>query len=248
MPVLILALVAGAVVGLALGALGGGGGMLAVPSLVYLLGVPLSAATTAGLVVVALTAITALPLHARDGRVRWRTGLLFAMAGIPTALAGGAVAGRLPGDILTGGFAVIAAAAALRMLFPGGTRDGARPPRPARAVASGAGLGAITGVLGVGGGFLVVPALTSVLGLPMRDASGTSLLVISANSLAALATRTSTSGGLDWTLLAPFTAAALLGAWEGSRLAARTSGLVLRRIFAAVLLAVASFMIVAALI
>ncbi|MFF3935174.1 sulfite exporter TauE/SafE family protein [Streptomyces phaeofaciens] len=248
MGVLILALVAGAVVGLSLGALGGGGGILTVPALVGLLDVPPVAAGTAGLLVVTVTSVTALTLHARDGLVRWRTGLLFAAAGVPPALAGGAVAARLPDAVLTGAFALIATAAALRMLFPGAADDGVRPPRPGRAFAAGAGLGATTGVLGVGGGFLAVPALTGVLGLRMREAAGTSLLVITANSLAALSTRTGTTQGLDWGVLAPFAGAAVLGAWDGNRLAARVSGRVLRRVFAVVLLAVAAFMTVRTLV
>lgn len=247
MSALLLALAAGAVVGLALGALGGGGGILTVPALVCLLGVPPAAAGTAALAVVAVSSATALALHARDGQVRWRTGLLFAAAGVPPALAGGAVAGRLPDAVLTGAFAVVATAAAVRMLAPAGARDGARPPRAGRALAAGAGLGATTGVLGVGGGFLAVPALTGVLGLRMREATGTALLVVTVNSLAALAMRAGTADGLDRAVLVPFAGAAVLGAWDGGRLAARVPGRVLRRVFAVVLLAVAAFMTVEAL-
>lgn len=174
----VLALVAGAVIGVALGALGGGGSVLAVPALIYLLGFTPVAATTAGLVIVTVTSATALSAHARDGHVRWRTVLLFAAAGTVPAMPGGALAGRLPAGALTAAFAVVAGTAALRMLRPRAASDTAVPVRPERAAAAGAGLGAVTGVLGVGGGFLAVPALVSVLGMPMRDAVGTSLLVI----------------------------------------------------------------------
>ncbi|WP_037662365.1 sulfite exporter TauE/SafE family protein, partial [Streptomyces aurantiacus] len=116
--------------------------------------------------------------------------------------------------------------------------------RPGRAAGAGAGLGALTGLLGVGGGFLVVPALVAVLAFEMRAATGTSLLVIAANSLAALATRGSTTTGLDWGVIAPFTGAAVLGAWDGKRLASRLSGSRLRQAFAVVLLAVAAGMLV----
>ena len=243
MTVLVLALIAGAVIGLALGALGGGGSVLAVPALIYLLGFTPAAATTASLIIVTATSATALYAHTRDGNVAWKTGALFAAAGIVPAFLAGGVAGRLPEAVLTAAFAVIAALAALRMLRP----SASEPPdriRPGKAAGAGAGLGAVTGFLGVGGGFLAVPALVSVLGLAMRRAVGTSLLVITVNSLAALAARTGTSGGLHWEIIGPFTGAAILGAWDGKRLATKISGTTLQKIFAGVLLAVAAFMLV----
>ncbi|MGW8946989.1 sulfite exporter TauE/SafE family protein [Streptomyces koyangensis] len=247
MSVLILALVAGAVVGLALGGLGGGGSVLAVPALIYLLGFSPVAATTASLIIVAATSLSSLVAHARDGNVRWRSGLLFAAAGVGPAMLGGLAAGRLPAAALTVAFSVIAALAAWRMLRPSRPApDG--PVRPARAAGAGAGLGAVTGVLGVGGGFLAVPALVGVLGLRMKAAVGTSLLVIIINSLAALAPRTGTADGLDWAVIAPFTGAAILGAWDGKRLAAKLSGNRLQHVFAYVLLAVAAFMLLDTLI
>ncbi|WP_329436986.1 sulfite exporter TauE/SafE family protein [Streptomyces sp. NBC_01280] len=267
MSVLILALMAGAVVGLALGGLGGGGSVLAVPALIYLLGFTPVAATTASLIIVTLTSISSLTAHARDGNVRWRSGLLFAAAGIGPAMLGGLAAGHIPATALTIAFSVIAALAAWRMLRPsrpaqegpvpgspaedGPVHDSPaqdRPVRPPRAAGSGAGLGAVTGVLGVGGGFLAVPALVGVLGLRMKTAVGTSLLVIVINSLAALATRTGTADGLDWAVIAPFTAAAILGAWDGKRLATKISGNRLQRVFAYVLLAVAACMLLDSLI
>lgn len=243
MSALILALAAGAVIGLALGALGGGGSVLAVPALIYLLGFTPVAATTASLVIVSVTSATALIAHTRDGNVRWRTGLMFAAAGIVPAMLGGLLAGRLPAAVLTLAFAVVAGVAAVRMLRPRPAQP-VTTVRPGKAVAAGAGLGAVTGVLGVGGGFLAVPALVSVLGLRMKAAVGTSLLVITINSLAALAMRAGTADGLDWGLIAPFAAAAVLGAWDGKRLAAKVSGGMLQRIFAMVLLLVAGLMLV----
>ncbi|MEV7689524.1 sulfite exporter TauE/SafE family protein [Streptomyces bungoensis] len=243
MTALVLALVAGAVIGLALGGLGGGGSVLAVPALIYLLHFTPAEATTASLVIVTLTSVTALVGHAREGNVAWRTGLLFAAAGIVPAMLAGAASGHLPQTLLTVAFAVIAALAALRMLRPART-----PPsgtvHTGKAGAAGAGLGAVTGFLGVGGGFLAVPALVSVLGLAMRAAVGTSLLVITINSLAALGARAGTGMRLDWAVVAPFTAAAILGAWDGKRLAKKIKGRTLQRLFAYVLLAVAAFMLV----
>jgi len=243
--VLIIALTAGAVIGLALGALGGGGSVLAVPALIYPLGFSPVAATSASLVIVAITSATALSAHARDGRVRWRTGLAFAAAGLGPAMLGGAVAARIPQALLTAAFAILAAVAATRMLRTSRpvTVDGTRRIRPRRAAAAGAGLGAVTGVLGVGGGFLAVPALVGVVGMRMRAAVGTSLLVITVNALAALALRAGTLHDLDWSVVAPFAGAAVLGAWDGRCLATKVPAHVLQRIFALALLTVAGFML-----
>ncbi|MDO0909533.1 sulfite exporter TauE/SafE family protein [Streptomyces sp. DT2A-34] len=244
MSALVLGLLAGGVTGLALGALGGGGSVLAVPALMYLLGFTPAAAATASLVVVAVTSATALAAHAREGTVRWRAGALFAGAGLLPAAVGGAVSGRLPPGLLTAAFAVIAALAALRMLRPSASvRHHDVPVRRGQVVRAGVGLGAVTGVLGVGGGFLAVPALVNVVGLRMRAAVGTSLLVIAVNSLVALAARAGSAVSLDWTAVGPFAAAAILGAWDGKRLAAKVSGGTLQRIFAYVLLAVAVWML-----
>ncbi|MER6257594.1 sulfite exporter TauE/SafE family protein, partial [Streptomyces sp. NPDC001584] len=211
MSALILALAAGAVTGLALGALGGGGSVLAVPALIYLLGFTPAAATTASLIIVTATSAAALLPHATSGNVRWQTGALFAAAGALPAAAAAGLAARLPEPLLTAAFAAVAGLAALRMLRTPETSDGPRPVRPVRAAGAGAGLGAVTGLLGVGGGFLAVPALVGALGLRMRAAVGTSLLVITVNSLAALAARTGSTAPVHWAVVAPFTGAAILG-------------------------------------
>ncbi|OEJ37587.1 integral membrane family protein [Streptomyces agglomeratus] len=246
MSLLVLALTAGAVVGLALGALGGGGSVLAVPALIYLLGFTPAAATTASLLIITATSLTALYGHARSGHVRWKAGALFAAAGALPAAAAGAAASRLPQPVLTVAFAGVAGLAAVMMLRPAraAVGGGADARRLARAARTGAGLGALTGLLGVGGGFLVVPALVTVLAFEMQVAVGTSLLVISANSLASLATRGATTAGLDWAVIAPFAGAAILGAGDGKRLASKVSGPLLRRAFAAMLLGVAAFMLI----
>ncbi|MET8507390.1 sulfite exporter TauE/SafE family protein [Streptomyces sp. NPDC004787] len=251
----VAALAAGAVVGLALGALGGGGSVLAVPALIYLLGFGPAAAATASLVIVLGTAATALYGHARDGQVQWRTGALFAAAGLLPAALGGLLSARLPDWLLTLSFAGVAGVAALGMIRrapaapPAGERGGepgevagARRSVPA-VVGAGAGLGAVTGVLGVGGGFLTVPALLQVVGLRMRPAVGTSLLVVAVNALVALLARAGGSAPVDWAVVAPFTGAAVLAAWDGRRLASRIPADALRRAFGAVLLAVAALML-----
>jgi uncharacterized membrane protein YfcA len=228
---LILALIAGAVVGLTLGALGGGGSVLAVPALIYLLGFTPAEATTASLIIVTATSLTALYAHARAGRVRWKAGAAFAAAGILPAAAAGAVSAHLPQAVLTLAFAATAILAAVHMLRPADTaRPGSGDVRPGKAAGAGAGLGTLTGLLGVGGGFLAVPALVTVLAFEMEAAVGTSLLVITANSL-------------DWALIGPFIGTAILGAWDGKRMAAKVAGHRLQHIFAMVLLVVAAFML-----
>ncbi|MDX8053840.1 sulfite exporter TauE/SafE family protein [Lentzea sp. BCCO 10_0798] len=259
---LLLALAAGAVVGLALGALGGGGGVLAVPALIYLLGLPPATAATASLLIVTATSLTALTRQFAD--VAWRTGLLFGLAGLPTAIVAGFAAHHIPAPALTAAFAVLATVAATVMLRdtrapthdPGhGSSEGrseravatATRTSATKALGAGAGLGAVTGLLGVGGGFLAVPALVTTLSLRMRTAVATSLLVIVLNSAVALATRlVTTPTSLDWAVVAPFAATAILGAWDGKRLAAKLSARTLQRVFAFVLLAVAAFMLIEA--
>lgn len=247
MTTLVLALIAGAVVGLALGGLGGGGSMLTVPALIYLLGFTAVQATTASLLIVTVTSLTGLVSHSMAGRVRWRIALPFALAGLPAAVAAGMLSSAIPEALLTTAFAVLAGAAAWRMLAPRRPSGPVTAAGPGRSAAGGAGLGAVTGLLGVGGGFLAVPALVSVLALPMAEAAGTSLLVITANSTAALVPRLGSTAAIDWAVVGPFTATAVLGAWDGKRLADKLSGTTLQRIFAVLLLAVAVLMLLSVL-
>ncbi|MYR61555.1 TSUP family transporter, partial [Streptomyces sp. SID625] len=114
---------------------------------------------------------------------------------------------------------------------------------PGRAAAAGAGLGTLTGLLGVGGGFLAVPALVAVLAFEMEAAVGTSLLVITVNSVASLATRSGAAASLDWSVIGPFAGTAVLGAWDGKRMAEKVTGPRMQRVFAGVLLVVAAFML-----
>ncbi|MGW8884541.1 sulfite exporter TauE/SafE family protein [Streptomyces sp. NPDC055749] len=239
MTVFLLALAAGALVGLALGSLGAGGSILTVPALIYLLGFSPAEATTAALIIVVVTSLTALLAHARAGAVRWRAGLLFAAAGILPAAAAGLLSVHIPATALTLAFAGLAVLASVRMLHHKTTTAGAGTVSAGRAAGAGAGLGAVTGFLGVGGGFLAVPALVAVLAVPMSAAVGTSLLVIIANALVALAARAATDVTLDWALIMPFIATAVLGAWDGKRLAAKFSPSTLQRAFGGLLLAVA---------
>ncbi|MDQ8705436.1 sulfite exporter TauE/SafE family protein [Streptomyces sp. LHD-70] len=241
MTAFVLALLAGALVGLALGSLGAGGSILTVPALIYLLGFSPAEATTASLIIVIVTSLTALLAHARAGTVRWRAGLLFAAAGLLPAAAAGLLSAHIPAAVLTLAFAALAVLAGLRMLRQRTLSEGATVAAP-RAAGAGAALGAMTGFLGVGGGFLTVPALVAALAVPMSAAVGTSLLVIIANALVALAARASTQVSLDWALIMPFIATAVLGAWDGKRLSAKVQPAILQRVFGTLLLTVAAVM------
>ncbi|MFT2015289.1 sulfite exporter TauE/SafE family protein [Streptomyces sp. 796.1] len=243
MTALLFALLAGALVGLALGSLGAGGSILAVPALIYLLGFSPPEATTASLIIVIVTSLTALVAHAWAGAVRWRAGLSFAAAGLLPAAVAGSLSVRVPATVLTLCFAAVAVAAGLRMLRRRTPVERAAVSMP-RAAGAGAALGAVTGFLGVGGGFLAVPALVTALAMPMGVAVGTSLLVIATNALVALGARASAEVSLDWAVLLPFIATAVLGAWDGRRLAAKVRPAVLRRVFGGLLLGVAVAMAV----
>ncbi|MFD7395730.1 sulfite exporter TauE/SafE family protein [Streptomyces virginiae] len=247
MTAFVLALLAGGLVGLALGSLGAGGSILAVPALIYLLGFSPTEAATAGLIIVIATSLTALLAHARAGTVHWRAGLLFAAAGLPPAAAAALLSTHIPSAVLTLAFAALAVLAGLRMLRRRTPSESATASAP-RAAGAGAALGAVTGFLGVGGGFLAVPALVAALAVPMSAAVGTSLLVIVANALVALAARASTEVSLDWALIMPFVATAVLGAWDGKRLSRKVSPATLQRAFGTLLLAVAVTMGIGALV
>lgn len=165
--------------------------------------------------------------------MQWRTGLVFGAAGMTGAYAGGRVAEFIPGQWLLIGFAVMMVATALAMLRPQREIDPADAPDhlpTARVVLDGLVVGLVTGLVGAGGGFLVVPALALLGGLPMPIAIGTSLVVIAMKSMAGLAGYLS-SVTIDWPIAAMVTAAAVLGALLGGPLAGRIPPQTLRRLF-----------------
>lgn len=229
----------GVLVGILLGALGGGGSILAVPVLVFVAGQTPAAATTTSLVVVGPAAAFGAFGHWRAGRVRVREGAAFAALGIVGSVLGSALNRRLDGDLLLLAFAGLLVVAAWRLLAAGG-RPGLRERRaggPA-VVATGVAVGFMTGLFGVGGGFVIVPALALVLGFSMPMAVGTSLLVITVNSAAALAAR-----GFDvaWATALPFLVAAFVGVGIGKRVADKVDARTLARWFAWTLLVVAGY-------
>jgi uncharacterized protein len=245
-----LAIVAGLLIGLSLGALGGGGSILTVPVLVYLLGQSPHQATTASLLVVGLAAIIGALTHARAGRARVKTGLVFGLLGVAGSYTGSLASAAVPANALLAGFGVLMLAVAATMILrrrmtslsrpPGQPRAGAR--RVAAVAATATGVGAVTGFFGVGGGFVVVPALVLVLGFDMPAAAGTSLIVIAVDSGAALTARAGHAlFALDWPLVTAFAAAAVLGTLAGTRVAGRVSPQRLSAAFTVLIILVAGY-------
>jgi uncharacterized protein len=318
----------GLLIGLSLGALGGGGSILTVPALVYLLHQQPHAATTGALLIVGITALAGMAAHRRAGRVRVAQGVTFGILGVAGSYAGTRLSASVAPDLLLTLFAVlmlVAAAAMLRRRRPAGhaavpasttaastapasiapaavaaspasarepdhhgfPADGATPRpagrggtaaldradaaarpshgrpsrgRPSRGraaqwwrqlsravsgsgkvVAAATAVGLLTGFFGVGGGFVIVPALVLALGFDMPAAVGTSLLVITINSAAALTARLGGNMQLDWPVLAVFTAAALAGTVAGNRVASRVDASRLTAAFTVLLAAVAVY-------
>lgn len=229
-------------VGIALGLLGGGGSILTVPLLAYVAGMDAKQAIATSLLVVGVTSAVGAISHARAGRVQWRTGLIFGGAGMVGAYAGGLSARFIPGTVLLIGFAVMMVATAIAMLrgrkdvaTSGGT---ARLPVP-KIIVEGLVVGLVTGLVGAGGGFLVVPALALLGGLPMPVAVGTSLVVIAMKSFAGLGGYLS-SVQIDWTVALAVTGAAVVGALAGARLTAMLNPDSLRKAFGWFVLAMSS--------
>ncbi|ROQ26065.1 hypothetical protein EDD98_5653 [Streptomyces sp. PanSC19] len=230
-----LIVAASLLIGVSLGILGGGGSILTVPILVYLAGQDTKEAIATSLFVVGVTSLAALIPHARAHRVRWRTGLLFGAFSMAGAYAGGRLAEYIPGTVLLIAFALMMLATAYAMLRK--PRKGAKKTRPAHRdlplkhiAVEGLVVGAVTGLVGSGGGFLVVPALAVLGGLPMGIAVGTSLLVIAMKSFAGLAGHLS-GVTIDWGVALTVTVAAVAGSLIGARLAGRIPQDALRKAF-----------------
>lgn len=231
---LVLTLAVGLIIGITMGALGGGGAIIAVPALVYLLGQDAREATTGSLIVVGTTAFIGACQHGRAGRARVGQGVLFGVLGVAGAYLGSQLAVGVPGPVLLTAFSGLLAVVAVVMIVRR-RRDMTRAPRHERPVVTrspslvvhwprlgllvvtASVVGFLTGFFGVGGGFVIVPALVIVLGLSMRAAVGTSLVVIVITSVSALVSRLGEQVTLDWPVITAFTAAAVVGSVVGGR-------------------------------
>lgn len=252
----LLGLLLGAGLGLIFSGVGAGGGSLAVPVMLLAFHQPLAQATGSALAVVFGTAAVSLFFHARKGNVDWRMGLGFGAAAMACAPLGGVLHRYTPDRVTLGLFCAVLAVVAVRMWRP---PDASAQPRGqlspplsrgplsvasaplgrlrkfawAPALALGAATGVLTGLLGVGGGFVVVPALTTLLGVPMRTAVGTSAAIVCASSLSGAVTYAA-SGALAWPSLITVGVGALFGAAVGVPLSHRLPEVALRRAFSAI--------------
>lgn len=299
MEVILLAIVVGIGVGVVVGALGAGGGILSVPVLVFLLGMPAHSATASSLVIVMISALTSMPHHARRGNIEWRSGLIFGAGSVIAAVIGSRLSALVPAQLLLLLLAIMLAVVGALMLRrarrtrreeraeetaqqegaaaaatdgpdpvashddpvldqPGPdtveTADGTRrhhgeveqpaarrsSPRLPLVVAAATLTGLLTGFFGVGGGFIVVPMLVVALGLAMRRASGTSLLVMVIVTGVSLLARIGTEVQIDWATTLVFAGGSALGAILGGPLSAKARASTLTLLFAILLGVVAA--------
>ena len=234
------------VVGLLLGMVGGGGSIVVVPILVYVVGLPASAAIALSLPIVGLTSFAGAAVKAQRGEVHGRAVLLFGLAGAVGALIGAQLTKMVPQPVLLLMFAALLLVVGLKMWRGSGSDEVLcdNECRTGRCALAGWGVGILTGFLGVGGGFLLVPALRRYAHQTMKLATGTSLGIIALNSVAGFAAHWNAVHGL-LPLAALLTAAALLGLWGGLNLAGRVPARALEKTFAGVSLAMAAYLVFA---
>lgn len=239
----------GVLVGFVLGLVGGGGSILAVPLMVYLVGVPsphVAIGTSA--LAVAVNAATGLANHARAGTVKWRCALIYAAAGIAGAFAGSTAGKAFDGQRLLFLFAIVMVIVGIMMLR--GRKQAGDPDAQCgresapKVVTYGLGTGVFSGFFGIGGGFLIVPGLVASTGMPMINAIGSSLVAVTAFGLTT-AFNYALSGLIDWMLALAFILGGLLGGFGGARLAKRLSNTHgrLTTIFAVLIFIVAGYML-----
>ncbi|WP_334142510.1 sulfite exporter TauE/SafE family protein [Rhabdothermincola sp.] len=225
--------IAGIVVGLLMGVFGVGGSSVATP-LLAILGVPGLIAVASPLPATIPSALVAATPYARSGESRPRAAAWSLVGGVPAAIVGGLLSQVIGGPVLLVMSGVVLIVIGVRVLFPisEGTRTAGTARRQNRPllVATMAGIGLFTGLLANGGGFLLVPVYLFLFGLRMRQAVGTSLLVIAVMSIPTLATHMAL-GHIDWTVAGTFAAGLLPGAAIGARLAQRLEGPTIRRAF-----------------
>ncbi len=238
-------------IGLLLGLLGGGGSILTVPVLVYVLDFDAKDAIITSLIIVAITSSIAVISYARKGCVCWKTGFSFSVTGVMGAFLGGRISAYIPDEILLLLFAIVMLIASFYMLRSRTLatpkiqlRDGLCPEElPLLAIFfDGFMVGAITGLVGVGGGFLLVPALSFLVGLPIHAAIGTSLMIITLQSIAALAGHADHIN-FDPKIVAMFSILAVIGSLIGSSLSHKISAENLKKAFGIFVLLIACFML-----
>jgi len=259
---ILIAIIAGLATGVVLGLFGSGGSIIALPALLYLLHVEPKSAIAMSLGVVAVTATVSGLDNWRRGLVDARVALVFGLFGVAGTFAGARLGLLTPVVIQLGLFALVMYAAAWRMLKPvklvapapggvvnagggtaaiGGCQDFFSPCMGHIAL-HGIGVGVLTGLVGVGGGFLIVPALVLLSGVPMKTAVGTSLVIVAAKSYAGFA---GYMGGvpIDWAVMGGFTVVTVIGSFVGAHFSTRISHDTLKKAFAWFLVVVATYIV-----
>jgi uncharacterized membrane protein YfcA len=261
------AVAAGVLVGLSMGLTGGGGAIFAVPLLVYWIGVEPATAVGISLLTVAVTAVVGAVERWRYGQVEVPTGLLFAAAGMLTAPLGNWLGAQIPEQPLLASFAVLMLVIAVRMWRKAGEPAERLPPS---AVAAGSGpacrrdpegklrltsrcatvlglvglcVGLLSGVYGVGGGFLIVPALVTFAAMSVPRAVGTSLMVMTLVGISGVAAHVTSGRSIPLPIAAGFVTGSIPGLFVGSFLGRRLTGPLLSRVFAVAIVCVAVFVI-----
>lgn len=245
-PQLVAGLLLTGLVGASLGMLGAGGSIIMLPVLVYVIGVDPHAAVPLSLAIVGTTSLLSAAARWRDGQIQWSAALLFGSAALLGASLGSRLTYLVPGVALLLAFGTLLLVVGVRMWRDKAAEDRpVRLRRPALMVAGGAAVGVLTGFLGVGGGFLIVPALLQVGGLNIRQAVSTSLVVIAMSSASGLAAHLARGTHLPVGLAAGLILAAATGMMAGLAGARRASSRQLRRGFAGFVIAVGIALILA---
>ena len=243
------------VIGLTLGLMGSGGSILTVPMLTYLLGHESKVAVAESLAIVGAIATVAVLPYARSKQVDWRSVLFFGVPGMAGTYVGAWIAGFISGALQLTLFAIVMLAAAATMFRKSkpARDDDTGPEQPSgrqsfwMIAAEGLVVGTMTGLVGVGGGFLIVPALAVLGGLPMRVAIGTSLAVIAMNSACGLYkyldVLESMGQSIDWRTVGAFAVIGIVGSLTGKRIGSRIDQQALRRAFAVFLVVMGIFVL-----
>ena len=243
----LLALVAGGFIGATLGLVGAGGAMLAVPILIYGFGFAPKEATTAAIAVVFLAALSGVIPKARKKQILYRDALIIWSFGLATNIGFSSIVSQIPDVVITAGFAAILSLAGVSMLRPPKLDQHSRIPFSILIVMSLL-IGSITGLFGIGGGFIAIPVLVLYFGTPQIIAAGTSLLIISINSLTALLGRSSQWSDVQWHIPILMGIAAVVVAQIASHLAHKTSPRLLKQLFAYLLFVISALTLIETLI
>lgn len=251
-----LAIISGAITGIVLGLFGSGGSIIAMPALMYLLNVPTKSAIAMSMGIVAVTATVSGWDNWRRGNVDLKVAMMFGLFGVIGTYSGARLGVYTPVQVQLTLFALVMYGAAWKMLQrkkqpiaqlataggPSLPEERAISAHMGHIAAHGIGVGVLTGLVGVGGGFLIVPALVLLSGIPMKIAIGTSLVIVAAKSYSGFAGYVG-AVPVDWTTMALFTTVTVAGSFVGTRIAHRFSQEMLKRSFGIFLMFVASYIL-----